>query len=201
MSDSNEPTDSDSQQNPSLGRLAFDTALFTVTVLSFVFLAGYFFRAPLEQMARQLVHATGYAGMFAGVFIADAFTFPLPPDVYLFISIASGSDVALTLAACSAASVIAGNIAYVIGPYIQRIPLLRQRLEDFRPRGEYLFDQWGGWAVAISSLTPIPFSIISWLAGIYRMKYLSFALASLFRIPRIVGYYALYAYGWAPPVT
>ena len=201
QSETPEPTDSDAQEQPSLRKLALDTALFTVALLAFVFLAGYFFRAPLEQLARQLVHQTGYAGMFAGVFIADAFTFPLPPDVYLFISIASGSDVFITLAACSAASVIAGNIAYTIGPYIQRIPLLRQRLEDFRPRGEYLFGQWGGWAVAISALTPIPFSIVSWLAGIYRMKYTSYALASLFRIPRIAGYYALYAYGWAPSVT
>jgi membrane protein YqaA with SNARE-associated domain len=152
-------------------------------------------------MARQLVQTTGYAGMFAGVFIADAFTFPLPPDVYLFISIAGGSDVGLTLAACSAASVIAGNVAYLIGPYIQQIPLLRQRLEEFRPRGEYLFGKWGGRAVAISALTPIPFSIVSWLAGIYRMPYPSYALASLFRIPRIAGYYALYAYGWAPAIT
>lgn len=194
---SSEPPDS---PDPSLRRIAVETLVFTVACVGGVFLAGYLFRSPLEEAARWMIDVLGYGGMFAGVFAADAFTFPLPPDVYLFLSIASGADVLATIAVCSISSVIAGNLAYKIGPYIERIPLLRERLDEFRPRGEYLFQEWGGWAVAISALTPVPFSIVSWLAGIYRMSHRSFFLASLFRIPRIAGYYALYAYGWAPSV-
>lgn len=196
-SESDEST-SQTDPSPSLQRIAVETLAFTVVVVGAVAAAGYFFREPLESMATWLVSVTGYAGMFAGIFIADAFTFPLPPDVYLFLSIAGGSNVALTLAVCSASSIIAGNVAYHVGPYIKRIPVLRERLEEYRPRGEHLFREYGSWAVAVSAMTPVPFSIVSWLAGIYRMRYSSFVFASLFRIPRIVGYYALYAYGWAP---
>jgi membrane protein YqaA with SNARE-associated domain len=191
-------TDPDTDQAPSIRRLVLETLLFTAAVVCAVALLGYFFRAPLESVARWLIRALGYAGLFGGVFAADAFTLPIPPDFYLFVSIAGGSNVALTLIACSAASVLGGNLAYALGPYIGRMPLLQQRLADYRPRGEYLFEQWGGWAVGIAAMTPVPFSIVSWLAGIYRMRYPAYFVASLFRIPRIVGYYALYAYGWAP---
>ncbi len=156
------------------------------------------FRGPLEKIAGLVIAKLGYAGLFAGTFAADALTVPIPPDFYLFISIAGGSSVAVTLAACSSASVLGGTVAYFLGPYIERLPVLRERLEQFRPRGEYLFGEWGGWAVGVAALTPVPFSIVAWLAGIYRMGYPAFFVASLCRVPRIVGYYALYAYGWAP---
>lgn len=185
----------------SLRTLVLETIVLTVALVAAVGIAGYLFRSPLERMARWLIDVLGYAGLFAGVFAADAFTFPLPPDVYLFISIASGASVTLTLLSCSTSSVIAGNVAYSIGPYIENIPILRDRLEDFRSRGEYLFGQWGGRAVAIAALTPVPFSIVAWLAGIYRMPYRWFFVASLARVPRIVGYYALYTYGWAPSMV
>ena len=199
MTDASTDTDDrTTDDGPSIRRLVVETIAFTVAVVLSVALLGYYFRRPLEAIARWMIQHLGYAGLFGGVFAADAFTVPIPPDFYLFISIAGGSNVALTLIACSAASVVGGNLAYLLGPYIERLPLLRTRLDEFRPRGEYLFDHWGGWAVGIAAMTPVPFSIVSWLAGIYRMRYPAYFAASLFRIPRIVGYYALYAYGWAP---
>jgi membrane protein YqaA with SNARE-associated domain len=194
MSSSTDPDDT----TPSLRRLVVETLWFTVIVVGAVAVAGYLFRGPLEEIARLLISKLGYAGLFVGTFAADAFTIPIPPDFYLFISIASGASVTMTLIACSSASVLGGTLAYLIGPYIERLPILRDRLDEFRPRGEYLFSRWGGWAVGIAALTPVPFSIVAWLAGIYRMGYPRFLAASLCRVPRIVGYYALYAYGWAP---
>lgn len=198
MVTSEKSTETDGVEPFSLRRLVVETIVITVVLVGGVAVAGYLFRSPLQQMAEWLIDVLGYGGLFVGVFLADAFTFPVPPDVYLFLSIASGASVTLTLLSCASASIIAGNVAYLIGPYIQQIPFLRQRLEDFRPRGEYLFQKWGGRAVAIAALTPVPFSIVAWLAGIYRTPYQWFATATLVRIPRIVGYYALYAYGWAP---
>jgi len=199
MANSEPTTDGEAEEDAlSLGRLAVETTVVTILLVGAVVVAGYLFRSPLEEMARWLIEVLGYLGIFVGVFLADAFTVPIPVDVYLFLSIASGASVTLTLVACSTASVLAGNLAYAIGPYIERIPILRSRLEDFRPRGEFLFQKWGGRAVALAALTPIPFSIVGWLAGIYRTPYHWFAAATLARVPRIVGYYALYAYGWTP---
>lgn len=194
-SPSDDPEDS---SQSSVQRIIRDTLLFTVAIMVGVAIAGWLFREPLTDIAGWLIDTLGVGGMFFGVFIADAFTFPLPPDFYLFISIASGFDVVITLMTCSLSSVIAGNVAYFVGPQIQRIPLLSSRLEAFRERGEALFKRWGVWAVGVAALTPVPFSIVSWLAGIYRMRWRLFVLASLLRIPRVIGYYLLYKAGWAP---
>ena len=166
-----------------------------------VFVAGLFLREPLEAFANWVVAELGLVGVFAGVFITDAFTFPVPPDTYLFIAVASDAPVAPILAVCCLASVLAGLVAYKIGPYVSSLPFLRPRLERFRPRGEQLFVRYGVWTVALAALTPVPFSITCWLAGTYRMPFQKFFLATFARVPRLLGYYALYALGWAPPVV
>lgn len=185
---------------PSIRRLAWQTFWVTVILVGLVAGAGWFLRDPLTELAQWLVVNLGYAGMFVGVFLADTFTFPVPPDVYIFIAVASGVDVVPSLTTVALASVIAGNAAYYIGPSISETPVLRARIEKFRPRGERLFEKYGVWAVAIAAMTPVPFSIVCWMAGTYRMKYGSFAIATLMRIPRVIGYYWLYKMGWAPAV-
>jgi membrane protein YqaA with SNARE-associated domain len=198
MSSSEQPQSSD--ESVSIRKILSDTLVFTIVTVLLVALAGYLLRAPLQAMANQLVALFGYAGIFVGVFIADAFTFPLPPDVYLVIGIAANTDVFWTLVVCSFASVVGGQVAYFLGPHIRKIPVLNEKLEGYRAEGQYLFAEWGSWSVSIAALTPIPFSIVSWLAGIYQMDYGRYFIASLVRIPRLVGYYYLYASGWAPGV-
>lgn len=208
-SPSTDNTSGGDPDGPSLNNLLRETLIVTIVMVGGVMVAGYLFREPLEQSAQWLIDTLGYAGLFTGIFVADAFTVPIPPDTYLFLSIASHTagesltslpleTLVPTLVICSAASVLGGNVAYWIGPYIEKLPILRDKLEDYRLQGEKLFGEWGTWAVAIAGVTPVPFSIISWLAGIYRMKYSAYFVASLVRIPRIVGYYALYYIGWAP---
>ncbi|MGM0556567.1 MAG: YqaA family protein [Myxococcota bacterium] len=192
------PEHVDESEGPSLRRLAWQTFWVTVLLVAMVAGAGWLLRDPLTELAHWLVENLGLAGMFIGVFLADTFTFPIPPDVYIFIAVASGVDVVPALTTVAIASVIAGNVAYYIGPYVSEIPLLRKRIEHFRPRGEKLFAKYGVWAVAIASMTPVPFSVVCWMAGTYRMKYYGFAVATLMRIPRVVGYYWLYKMGWAP---
>lgn len=185
----------------SLRPIIIRAAVFTVVVVGLVAIAGVVIREPLEVLANWVVAELGLWGVFLGVVATDAFTLPIPPDTYLFVAVASDADVAPILAVCCVGSILAGSIAYKIGPTISRLPLLRPRLEHFRQRGEKLFGRYGVWTVALAALTPIPFSITCWLAGAYRMPYGPFLLATFARVPRLLGYYALFRLGWAPPVV
>lgn len=190
--------DDHEQPEPSLTRLLLQTLVFTVAVFGLIAFSGYVFREPLADLAEWMVYEVGLVGIFVGVFLADTFTFPIPPDFYLFFGVASGTSNLWVVAVVALASVIAGNAAYALGPYIQRIPLLRKRIEYFRDRGEALFEKYGTWAVGLAALTPVPFSVVCWMAGIYRMPYSRFWASTFIRIPRMVGYYYLFQLGWTP---
>jgi membrane protein YqaA with SNARE-associated domain len=183
-------------QNESLRPIIVQTAVVTAILVALIAVGSVFLRGPLEWFANWVVTELGLFGVFFGVLATDIFTIPIPPDAYLFVVVASDGPVAAILAVCCAGSIIAGSLAYKLGPYIQRLPFLRSRLEHFRSRGERLFLKYGVWTVVIAALSPIPFSITCWLAGIYKMPYRSFFFATFARIPRLLGYYALFVLGW-----
>jgi membrane protein YqaA with SNARE-associated domain len=187
------------QQPPqplSLRTLLIQTATITALLVIAVVLAGIFLKEPLTIAANWVVHTFGLPGIALGIFISDTFTFPIPPDTYIFLAVASQLrelDVLLTVCLVS---VFAGNVAYFLGPLLARIPLIRNKIEQFRPQGQDLFLRYGVWTVAIGALTPLPYSLVCWFAGLYKMPYKRFFLATLFRIPRMIGYYYLFKLGW-----
>ena len=173
------------------------TIIFTIVIVAAVVLLGAFFREPVTLFANWLIDELGLFGLLFGIVISDAFTFPVPPDTYLLITVASGGDVQKMLTICCLGSISAGTIAYFFGPHVSKFPYFSKRIEKYRSRGEKLFEMYGVWTVAIAALTPIPFSIVCWFAGIYKMAYPRFFVATLARIPRLVGYYWLFELGWA----
>ncbi|MBN1544212.1 VTT domain-containing protein [Candidatus Woesearchaeota archaeon] len=62
-------------------------------------------------------------------------------------------------------------------------------------KGQELFSKYGVYAVAVGAMSPIPYSAVCWTAGIYRMSYFKFILASIItRLPRfflmgLIGYF------------
>ena len=173
------------------------TIIFTIVIVAAVVLLGAFFREPVTLFANWLIDELGLFGLLFGIVISDAFTFPVPPDTYLLITVASGGDVQKMLTICCLGSISAGTIAYFFGPHVAKFPYFSKRIEKYRSRGEKLFEMYGVWTVAIAALTPIPFSIVCWFAGIYKMAYPRFFVATLARIPRLVGYYWLFELGLA----
>lgn len=154
-----------------------------------VVLLGVAFRAPLEMLATQLVQRFGYLGIAAGVFGADMFTVPLPADVYLLVGIAGGGDPYLVIIAASLASIVGGVGAFAIGLWLGRTRWVRERVDRFRRRHGKLVERSGVVAVIIAALTPVPFSLVCYVAGSLRLRFVNFLFAALFRIPRIAGYY------------
>lgn len=184
------------EEEASLRPVVIQAVVITAIMFVVIVLGAVFLREPLEVLAHWIVEELGLFGVFLGVLATDSLTVPIPPDTYLFVAVASDVAVVPILTVCCVGSILAGSIAYWLGPYIQRLPFLRKRLEKFRPRGEQLFLKYGTWTVAIAALSPIPFSVTCWLAGIYKMPYRRFVLATFARIPRLVGYYFLFVLGW-----
>lgn len=177
-------------------RLVVQTLLGLAGVVALITALGVFFREPLTALATTLLDTFGLPGLFVGVVASDAFSFPVPQSAYFVVTIAAESSPVAVVSVASAASLLGGTIAYHIGPWVARAPLIGDRLQQLRSRGEQFFERWGFWAVAIAAVTPVPFPIGCWLAGLYEMPFGRFFAAILLRIPRFVVYYSVFTAGW-----
>lgn len=185
----------------SLKSIILKSIAVTVLLVGLLAVANYFFATPLREFALWVVEELGLLGIFLGVLAADALSFPISIDTYVLVAVASDTPLPV-MVICTISSILGGNISYFLGPLLQKVPLLSTKLDQFRPRGEKLFARYGFWAIVIAALSPIPFCITCWVAGIYKMNYKKFFLGTLFRAPRLVIYYFLFELGMAsaPPV-
>jgi len=179
----------------SLRGVVVQAVLVTVALFGLVFALGRYLEEPTCDFAFWVVEELGLTGIFLSILASDAFTFPVPPDTYLLVAVAARAPVLPILATCIAASLVAGSIAYAFGPQIVKVPIIRRRVDRFEDKGIALYQKYGVWTVTIAALSPIPFSIICWFAGIYRMSYAKFLLATTARITRFIGYYYLFVVG------
>jgi len=90
-------------------------------------------------------------------------------------------------------NVIASMVGYYVGIKIG-YPMLRFfASEETLQKAHKLFEKWGVLAVALGAFTPVPYTIVVFLAGITKMDFKKFLIAGfLGRVPRyVIGGYAI----------
>ncbi|WP_437671318.1 YqaA family protein [Sorangium sp. So ce131] len=160
-------------------------------------LAAHLVRDQLEALGRGFVERFGIAGMFVGTYLADAFSFPIPPQFYMLTAISAGGSQIPPMIAISVASLLAGCTGYRLAGRLARFRIFAARLERTRPKIDRLFDRYGYWAIAIGSISPVPFSMLCYLSGLYQVPWRYFVTLVLFRVPRLFLFYALIRLGWS----
>ncbi|HHY45973.1 MAG TPA: phosphatase PAP2 family protein [Firmicutes bacterium] len=114
------------------------------------------------------------------VAFAEASFFPVPPDVVLIPLCLMSPGVSLWYAFLSTVfSTLGGFFGYLIGMTAGR-PLLERMAGRYRvSEAQALFSRYGGWAVLIAALTPIPYKVFTIAAGVFRIDKMTFLWASL----------------------
>ncbi|WP_457600433.1 YqaA family protein [Hydrogenivirga sp.] len=140
----------------------------------------------LELWARGLVENYGYVGIFL-ISFSESIVQPIPPDPFIAGGTALGLNPLIASLVAAVASVLGGLTAHTLGKALGE-PVARKLLgERNYVKGEALFNRFGVWAVLLAALTPIPFKVVCWLAGIFEMPRIPFLLASFVgRFPRFV---------------
>ena len=144
---------------------------------------------PFHQYATSAVRHEGLLGVFVFVLIVDTFIVPASLDLVFPITMTWNPIPLLTV--MSVASVLGGILGYWIGRTLFRVPFIRNTVSGYYDRGSAMVKRYGMWSVVIAGLFPIPFSTVSWIAGMLRLPFHMYTLAALSRIPRIVAYWAL----------
>lgn len=118
---------------------------------------------------------------------AESSFFPVPPDV-LLVAMCIGSVQRSYQYAwwCAAGSVIGGAAGYAIGYYFWEVEGVRQFFFDYVPgvspdsvaQVSALYDSWSFWIVFAAAFTPIPYKVITILAGVCAINFPMFLVGS-----------------------
>lgn len=121
-----------------------------------------------------------------GMSFAESSFFPIPPDVLLMPLVLGNRRKWFNFALmCSIASVLGGIAGYVIGltvwesihqaVYALHIPGISA--ENFAKAGRW-YEQYDIWVVAAAGFTPLPYKVITISAGMFKISFLTFVIAS-----------------------
>ena len=133
----------------------------------------------------------GILGIGITVFIADLIISPIPPDAALFFIGKSPMHeqwmIWVPLLGCI--STMAGICGWFIGRRLQHLAFVQRFLAYFGEEHRGSIKRFGFWMVLLGAMTPLPFSLTCWLAGMFKLNFKTFLTACLFRVPRFVLYY------------
>ena len=156
---------------------------------------GATFWDALHSISKDFVTHLGGPGVFLGFFLADAFTVPLPVDAFNTFALFGGMSFLEVVVWASSGSLIGGVLGYYVGGWIRRFDWFKRFYGKRAEEMDQLVSKYGAYALAVTALTPLPFSLGCWACGALKMRFSLFFLVSLLRIPRVAGYLALIYFG------
>ena len=128
-------------------------------------------------MITTLLIKFGYGGLFL-LGLSIAIYQPVAPDFFIIGLGSVGFNAFLAATIAFVGTFIGALMGYVFGRWLEKtilIKIIRRRQKQFE-KGKVLFRKYGIWAVLMASISPLPLSQISWLAGMSRMSLLKFSL-------------------------
>lgn len=154
------------------------------------------FRPELDAVTATVFDAVGLGGLIGVIFFADTFVAPFPPDTVLILLAASPyhADWLWLIPLIGVVSTCAGYLGFGLGTYFSKRPWAEKWFGSLRTKSKVMVLRYGPWAIALGALTPIPFSITCWSAGLLHLPFRHVWKPCLLRIPRYVIYYAVIAY-------
>lgn len=169
----------------------FAVVLLAVTVIA------YFARPAAEATARGFVERFGVLGMALGTLLADGLSFPVPPQFYMLMAIASHANVAEAFAAIALGSVVAGAVGYFLSERVSHWGWIARKTAAPRQVLSASFTRYGYRAALVASLLPVPYSMVCYLAGLNRLPLRFLGLLMLCRVPKLLAFFYLVHLGWS----
>ena len=125
----------------------------------------------------------GTCALFLLAFSESSF-FPIPPDILLIALAIAKPQKALTYAlVCSCGSVIGGCAGYLIGwQFMVSVGNKIVHFYGLADKVEYihnLYNMYDAWAIGIAGFTPIPYKVFTITAGMFKINFTVFIMASL----------------------
>jgi membrane protein YqaA with SNARE-associated domain len=168
--------------------------LFLAAFLLVVAYLGIHFEEELMLGATLVVERIGFAGLAGILLVTDTLVTPFPPDLLLLVI--ANSPLAehwwFYVSLLGLVSVAAGMLGWGIGRWLGHLQPVQRLFGGVQEHHREFIRRYGFWAVVLGAITPLPYSVTCWTAGMLGLRGLTVLLASLcFRAPRFLLYYWL----------
>lgn len=122
----------------------------------------------------------GAAGLFIISFVESIFS-PILPDLLLIPMALSAPEKAIYYSVlATTGSVLGGIIGYFVGNKYGIIAVKKFVPDKYVVKITGWLDQYGGWAIFLAALAPIPYKFVSISSGVFRINMVVFLVASIF---------------------
>ncbi len=188
--------DWDDLNNPELKKLfrkhLVRGLILLLILIAFIFILALSFEPQIKATSDWLINQFGFLGISVIVFFADLIVSPIPPDVALFFIGKSElhKQWFIYVPFLGLISTLAGVAGWFIGTRLHNLSVVQRYMVYFgADQHRDQIKRFGFWMLILGALTPLPFSITCWLAGIIKIPLKTTVVACLFRIPRFIIYY------------
>ena len=179
-----------------VGELALKLIGVLVILMGLLATLAYFAHDPLVALAERFVAVLGPAGIAIGFFLPDAFTLPIPNDAFSFFGLIGGVPFWTCCFWASLGTLTGGSTGFFLGRKLSDTDTFRRLMARRGREVKLLVDRYGVVALLCAAITPIPYSIACWSAGACGIRFRTFLLVSLSRIPRVIFYLWLMEQGF-----
>ena len=137
-------------------------------------------REAIKTAAQYAVSTYGLPALFLLTWLSDVIIQPIPADVLVFGSTFGGASIWEVALTAGLASALGGLTGYFVGRWFGPWRFRRVFGKKLLRMGRDLFRRHGAMAIFVSGVSPIPYSGVCWVGGIYRMPFIEVAIASIF---------------------
>lgn len=169
---------------------------FAVTLLVlFVFFAGltFLFKDPIQELVNYIVLKMGFLGMCIVSFFLGLIVTPIPQESFIYMIQKSdlNQEWFFYVFVFGLVSCLAGQVCWFLGRKLGHTQFIQKMLGKHRKKVGDLVQRYGLWGFLIGVISPLPFSVVCWTAGIFELRWSIFTFGSLFRIVRFFIMYFL----------
>lgn len=133
--------------------------------------------------------------VFAFFLITESFMGFIPPDIFMVWGKAKFPEHAyLIVGLLGTLSYLGGINAYFLGALVRKFPSVERYIQRKYEKDFEMIKKWGGIVIIMAALFPLPFAMISTIAGIVKYPFRTFVLYGLTRYIRFF-LYAIVIFG------
>lgn len=179
-----------------LGKNVLKMILILVGIVVILFVLDLIFDLKHQQeVIRGFVNTLKPIYVFLFFFASESFMGMIPPDIFIFWSKARFPEYPYTFVTIlGTISYLGGIVAYYLGRLTRKSKRVEKYIKRKYEKNFDMIEKWGGLVIIMAALFPLPFAMISTIAGIVKYPIKTFLIYGLTRYLRFY-LYAIVIFG------